>query len=171
MKSHSPKKKNTNNLTLRHIEPKDNPTIARIIREVMTGIGCVGAGYSIADPELDSLYQTYQHSGSRFFMAELDGAAVGGAGIAPLKGADPSVCELQKMYILPTARGQGVGHQLMQACLHFAREHGYTHCYLETLERLGDACRLYQSHGFQVIPQAMGNTGHHSCNHYMLKTL
>ena len=41
-----------------------------------------------------------------------DGRVVGGGGIAPLAGGDPDVCELRKMYFLPSLRGLGAGMAL-----------------------------------------------------------
>lgn len=157
-------------ITYRSIRQEDNPALARIIRTVMTSIGCCGEGFSIHDPEVDRMFETYQSEDSAFFVAEVDGQLVGGAGIAPLKGTE-NVCELQKMYLLDAGRGLGVGSALMQQCLHFAKHAGYRQCYLETLARLSDACRLYEKSGFRIIPQAMGNTGHSSCNYFMLLDL
>ena len=158
--------------TIRPITPDDNAAAARIIRDVMTEFGAVGDGYSITDPEVDDMYSAYQSSDSAFFVAELeDGGVVAVSGIAPLAGGDAQVCELRKMYALPQARGKGIGKALMGVCLSAAQRMGYDQCYLETLSHMDGARGLYEHHGFQSLDAPMGDTGHHGCNNWYLKTL
>lgn len=155
---------------IRPIESRDNAAVARIIRSVMTEYGAVGTGFSILDPEVDDMYGFAQKQGVVFFVLEEEEAVYGCAGIAPLKGADPSVCELQKMYFLPEARGRGWGREMLQTCLGAARLLGYQLCYLETLHSMKEAGRLYLAAGFSPASGPMGNTGHSSCNaFYTLK--
>jgi putative acetyltransferase len=149
---------------IRPIRPNDNPAMARIIRQVMTEYGAVGEGYSIQDPEVDSMYEGYAASDHAFFVIEAEGKVVGGAGIAPLLGGGDSVCELRKMYLLPEGRGRGWGRQLLEQCLTAARERGFRTCYLETVQRMGEAQRLYLAAGFKPLTGPMGNTGHNSCD-------
>ena len=156
---------------IRLIEPDDDPAIAGIIREVMTEFGAVGDRYSIVDPEVDAMSTAYAGPGAAYFMALLDGAVVGGAGIGPLAGGPPGVCELKKMYLLEQARGHGLGRRLMEHCLAAAREASYERCYLETLEHMADARRLYELNGFTPLDAPMGNTGHCGCNGWYLRDL
>ena len=100
------------------------------------------------------------------FATELFAGVVGGGGIAPLDGGDPSICELRKMYFLPDARGHGLGEQLLRRCLDAARGFGFATCYLETLARMDDARKLYRKFGFQPLCAPMGNTGHFGCDSY-----
>lgn len=87
---------------------------------------------------LDNLFSLYQDFESTYFVVELNHNLVGGAGIHRLDGNDDSICELQKMYLLPVARGKGIGRILMEKCLQFASEQGYKQCYLETMPELKD---------------------------------
>ena len=41
-----------------------------------------------------------------YYVVTKEKKILGGGGIAPLKDGDPSVCELQKMYFSPKARGK-----------------------------------------------------------------
>ena len=67
------------------IRPEDNPAVARIIRTVMTEYGAVGPGYSIEDPEVDAMFETYDHPRALFLVLENNkGEPVGCGGIAPL---------------------------------------------------------------------------------------
>ena len=64
-----------------------------------------------------------------------------------------------------------MGSALLTVILDAARAAGYDRCYLETLEHMDAARRLYRKHGFSSIDQPMGNTGHSGCNSWMLKEL
>ena len=156
---------------IRPIRSADDPVIARIIREVMTEYGAVGEGYSIVDPEVDGMTAAYDGEDAAYFVAVLDGTVVGGAGIGPLVGGPPDVCELKKMYLLPAARGHGFGRRLMDLCLGAAREAGYDRCYLETLGHMTEARRLYERNGFIPLPGPMGATGHTGCDGWYIRDL
>lgn len=153
-------------LVIREIEPRDIGTVAAVIREVMTEYGAVGKGFSIEDPEVDDMYTAYQGDRHRFYVVELAGQIQGCGGIAPLKGADEHVCELQKMYFRPALRGLGAGSKVIQLSLDFAREAGFTLCYLETLETMERAARLYRGYGFAPIDAPLGATGHCGCDRF-----
>lgn len=157
--------------TIRAMQAADNACVARIIRQVMTEFGAVGRGYSIEDAEIDAMYEAYPGPMAAFFVVEREGQVLGCGGMAPLAGGDPDVCELRKMYFLPELRGAGMGSKLMDVILDAARAAAYRKCYLETVERMQQARALYTRHGFRVIDQPLGHTGHGSCNHWMLKTL
>lgn len=152
---------------VRRIEPEDNSSIATIIRTVMTEFGAVGHGYSIEDAEVDSMYDVYSEPRSEYFVVEDDGKVVGGGGIGPLVGGDESICELKKMYFIPSARGRGLAVAVLKRCLKSARRFGYRTMYLETLTHLQQAQKLYQRFGFRFIESSLGATGHHKCDSFM----
>jgi putative acetyltransferase len=89
---------------------------------------------------------------------------VGGGGFAPLEGGAKDVCELRKMYFLPEARGIGMGKRLLRHILDAAKSARFKTCYLETLESMTQARRLYEAAGFRPLPKPMGATGHFGCN-------
>ncbi len=151
---------------VRPIEPKDDAAVAAIIRAVMPEFGASGPGFAIHDTEVDTMSASYSRPRHGYFVVEHEGKVKGGAGIAPLAGGDPSVCELRKMYFLKEARGRGQGEKLLRRCLAFAKEAGYQLCYLETLTGMDQAQKLYERLGFGRIPQAMGSTGHFGCNRF-----
>lgn len=158
-------------MEIRPIEQSDDPAIAGVIRDVMTEFGAVGEGYSIVDPEVDEMTAAYAGPDAAYFVAHLDGSLVGGAGIALLADGPPGVCELKKMYLLREARGHGLGRRLMERCLAAAREAGYLRCYLETLEHMSEARRLYEINGFVPLDTPLGNTGHCGCNGWYIRDL
>ncbi len=94
---------------MRRLTQQDNPAIARVIRQVSAEYGLTAdKGYTVADPNLDELYQVYSQPGHAYWVVEFDGEVVGGGGIAPLAGSESDICELQKMYFLPAIRGKGL---------------------------------------------------------------
>ncbi len=160
------------NFHIRDISLQDNEAIATIIRETMTEYGCVGEGYSIEDAEVDMMYQSFAHDQSRYWVIVDDnGNVYGGGGIAPLEGSDGDICELKKMYFMSDLRGQGFGKKIIELCLDEAKSLGYEKCYLETVERMTAANKLYQKYGFKPLTCNMGDTGHSSCDLYYVLTL
>jgi putative acetyltransferase len=75
------------------------------------------------------------------------------------------------MYFSPELRGKGFGSKMMQRCLETAKEFGFEKCYLETLPYMIEARKLYTKSGFDSLTAPIGNTGHHNCTMWMLKTL
>ncbi|MBY5991851.1 GNAT family N-acetyltransferase [Ferrimonas balearica] len=158
-------------LHLRPIESRDDGAIAAIIRQTLVEYGANRPGFAWADPELDRLSQVYTGPGARYLVAELEGTLVGGAGIAPFACHLDAVCELQKMYLGPLARGRGVGQALISALLPFASEAGYRHCYLETFGPMTAAQALYRKNGFEPLAQPWGDSGHTACDCWFAKKL
>lgn len=159
-------------VTLRRITAGDNAAIASVIRRVSAEYGLTAdKGYTVADPNLDELYQLYSQPGHAYWVIEQDGIVVGGGGVAPLSCSDADICELQKMYFLSSVRGQGLAKKLALLALDHARAQGFTRCYLETTEFLKEAIGLYEHLGFEHISEPLGCTGHVDCEVRMLKTL
>jgi len=160
-----------NNFIIREIIAEDNPKIAKAIRSVLIEYGVPKVGTAYADTILDTLSEAYTNKNSIYFVIEKDGELFGGAGIKKLDNYEGNVCELQKMYFKPEARGIGLGSKMMKICLQKAREFGFESCYLETLPYMEGARKLYRKTGFEDLDAPMGDTGHYSCNLWMLKNL
>ena len=158
-------------IVIREIEQKDNPKIAKAIRSVLIEMGVPKVGTAYADTSLDCMTETYDLPRKKYFVVEKGDAIIGGAGISPLDNYEGNVCELQKMYFMPEARGKGLGSQMMAKCLAFAKEVGFEQCYLETMPYMDDARKLYKKVGFEFIDGPMGDTGHYSCTVWMIKNL
>lgn len=158
-------------ISLRPIQPADNPEVARLIRSVMTEYGAVGPGFSIEDPEVDRMWESYTRPGHAYWVLADDRHILGGGGYGPLAGEKDRTCELRKMYVYASLRGHGLGRSLLQHCLASARAEGFTHCYLESLSRMKEAERLYRRAGFSPLGKPMGCTGHTACDTYFIKAL
>jgi putative acetyltransferase len=160
-----------NNIIIREITHFDDNQVAEVIRAVLIEYGVPKVGTAYADKALDGMTKTYDKPKSAYFVVVENGKIIGGAGIAQLDNFEGNVCELQKMYFLPVARGRGLGQKMIDLCLKKAKSIGFDQCYLETLPYMEDARKLYAKVGFKSLDSRMGDTGHYSCNLWMLKDL
>ncbi|MGS0680233.1 bifunctional helix-turn-helix transcriptional regulator/GNAT family N-acetyltransferase [Shewanella sp. 125m-7] len=157
--------------SLRSITPEDNAQIAQVIRQVSAEYGLTAdKGYGVADKTLDCLSEVYKADNAHYWVIELEGKVLGGAGIAPLAG-HAGTCELQKMYFTTELRGIGFARRLALQAIAFANDQGYASCYLETTANLIEAIKLYESLGFSHLDAPMGNTGHDACEIAMILPL
>ncbi len=155
---------------IRLLRQDDNPTIAAIIRAVLTEFNAAKPGTVYYDPTTDDLYKLFQVSNAEYWVLEVDGKVVGGSGIYPTEGLPEGCCELVKLYILPEVRGKGLGKRLIEQCYASATNFGYRQVYLETMPELKNAMGLYERCGFEYLKGPLGNSGHFGCDLWMLKT-
>ena len=100
----------------------------------------------------------------------LDGETVaGGVGVAEFEGL-PGGCELQKLYLAPAFRGQGLGSRMIRFIEDRARELGYGQIYLETHTALQAALRAYERAGYRPIPRP-ASVIHTTMDRFYLKEL
>lgn len=92
-------------------------------------------------------------------------------GIAPLAGGDPNICEIQKMYLVSGVRFKGLGSLLLRKCLEFAKQAGFSGCYLDTRENMTAARQLYERYGFRRVQSPLGKTGHVICDYFYFRAL
>jgi len=156
---------------IREIKPEDNQQVKELVRSVLVEMGVPKVGTAYEDKALDDMTQTYDSERMTYFVVEENSKVIGGAGIAPLTGEEDKICELQKMYFLPDARGRGIGMKMINQCLDFGSEQGFEKCYIETLPYMENARKLYHKNGFEVIEKPLGDTGHYNCTVYMVKDL
>lgn len=158
-------------MLIRNIEATDDAALAQLIRSILKNRGLDVPGTAYFDPELDHLSAYYAASPQRaYFVAEQNGELIGGAGCAPLAGV-PYVAEVQKLYVAPAARRQGVATQLMDAVEDFARNAGFLHTYLETHHALPEALTLYQKRGYTQMEAPYPGSPHTTMDYFFTKEL
>jgi putative acetyltransferase len=160
-----------NQIRLREIQQEDNAILAKIIRDTLAEFGANHPGTVYYDETTDALFEVFQNQNSKYFVAELDGKIVGGGGIYPTPGLSPDTCELVKMYLLPEARGIGLGSLLIQQAINSAKEKGFKKIYLETMPELKAALKKYEKFGFTYLSGPMGNSGHTGCSLWMIRDI
>lgn len=97
----------------------------------------------------------------RAFIAEVDGAP---AGCVLCVRRDDDTAVLRLLLVTPRARGLGVGARLVDACVGFAREAGYSNLVLWTNDVLVHARPIYERAGFRLV----GSKAHTSFGHDLI---
>ena len=158
-------------VTIRDLRKEDNPALAKVVKDTLAEFGANHPNTVYYDPTTDTLFEVFQTPRSKYFLAELNNKIVGGGGIYPTDGLPEDTCELVKMYLLPEARGLGLGRTLIEKCIEVAAENGFKKIYLETMPELKQALTVYEKFGFKYLKGPMGNSGHTGCSLWMLKQL
>jgi putative acetyltransferase len=156
-------------IEIREIQAKDDKAIAQIIKSVLTEFNDNLEGTAFYDKETNAMFDAYAEVNSVYYVALLQDEIIAGCGIKALKDGDSTICELQKMYMKPKARGLKIGKALILKSLDFAKKAGYNSCYLETFPNMEAAINLYKKNDFIQLQKPLGNTNHHACSVWMLK--
>jgi putative acetyltransferase len=158
-------------IQIRPIAPNDNVALAKVIRDTLTEFGANKPGTVYFDPTTDALYELFRTPGAVYFVATIDNSLVGGCGIYPTENLPNGTCELVKLYLKTEARGTGLGKQLLEISMQWAKDNGYTQVYLESMPELDKAVSIYEKLGFKRNQQPLGNSGHCGCDIWMTKQL
>jgi putative acetyltransferase len=130
---------------VRFVERTDVATVIDIVRAALEEFGLEFGKGAVTDDELHDLPGAYVEHGGAFWVASIDGALVGTAGVFPVA---PGTFELRKMYLRPAARGHGVGTRLLDTAVAWTRAVGGTMMVLDTIEAMVRAIAFYEAHGF-----------------------
>ena len=132
----------------------------------------------LADYVLESFSQAQieveiNNADSTFFIAELNGKAVGYAKLRENSTIDclknENAIELHRIYILERAKGKGVGVNLLNRCFETARAKGYETMWLGVWERNAAAIRFYEKIGFAKVGELQFPYGKTVGTNYVLK--
>jgi GNAT superfamily N-acetyltransferase len=97
----------------------------------------------------------FQPPDGRFYLVQVAGQP---AGVGCLKKLDDGVGEVQRMFVSPDFRGQGIGRAIIERLIEEARLVGYRQLKLESLQFLQAAHSLYRSVGFYEIDPYADNS-------------
>jgi putative acetyltransferase len=98
--------------------------------------------------ELSRIEEMYGPPWGCLLLASREEEFVGCAGLRRLSEAD---CEMKRLYVRRTARGQALGRRLAAELIERARSLGYRRMLLDTLTDMSAAHSLYRSMGFREI--------------------
>jgi putative acetyltransferase len=156
---------------IRSILQSDNVRLAQIIRTSLEEFGAHHPGTVYDDPSTDNLFELFQTPKSYYFVATRGDVILGGGGIFPTAALPYDTIELVKMYLVPEARGMGLGKALLLSCIQKAKSIGYTNLYLESMPELSLAISLYERMGFFRLDKPLGKSEHYGCSIWMNRCL
>jgi len=117
----------------------DSPAVAAVVRAVYDEFGFTWDedGYHADLADVEAFY-------AAFYVAEMDSRIVGAAGLT-------GHGSLERLYVLPEARGSGAGSALLTAVTDEARRQGHDRLEIWSDKRFTAAHRLYERHGARVV--------------------
>jgi len=130
------------------VEPFDSPDVqalAHAQQEEMRGL--YGGEADIGPTREAAMF--VEPDGVFLVVRDDEGSAVACGGIARF---DAERAELKRMYVVPAARGRGLGRRVLVELEGAARRLGYAAVVLETGDRQPEALALYESSGYERIP-------------------
>jgi GNAT superfamily N-acetyltransferase len=90
----------------------------------------------------------------RIWIAEQDDRIIGCIALVEVSS---DVAQIRWYLVDPSARGLGLGSQLLEESIRFAREAGYARIILWTVSALSAAAHLYRSAGFRTTERKPGH--------------
>jgi DNA-binding MarR family transcriptional regulator/N-acetylglutamate synthase-like GNAT family acetyltransferase len=93
------------------------------------------------------LLENFNPTSDRCWLAERNGERLGSIALVR---ENATTARLRLLLVDPTARGEGLGHRLVNECLAFARSAGYRRIVLSTYGVLAAARHLYEIAGFRI---------------------
>jgi GNAT superfamily N-acetyltransferase len=123
---------------------------ARALFEAYAASLPIDLGYQGFATELATLPGAYAGPAGALLLArDREARPIGCVGLRAL--VSPSVCEMKRLYVSPTARGLGLGRALLAAILAEAGRLGYSEIRLDTLPTMAEAIAMYRRAGFVPV--------------------
>lgn len=98
--------------------------------------------------EMEDLTNEYAAPAGAFLLARKGDACIGCVGV---RRFSDGAGEVKRLYVVPAARGKGVGRLLAEGIVAAAKELGYARLLLDTLPSMKEAQAVYVSLGFRPI--------------------
>jgi len=108
----------------------------------------IDLGFQNFEEEVSDLPAQYAAPTGGMLLAMRGEGPVGCVGVRKVAG---DIAELKRLYVMPAARGTGLGRQLAVAAIKLAAQLGYQRIRLDTLPSMTQANQLYRSLGFRQI--------------------
>lgn len=137
----------------------DADAIRAVVVAVMAEYG-LSSDLEGNDADLRDFVAAYCERGGSFrVVTSGEGNVVGCGGLYPI---DEREAEIRRMYLLPQARGFGIGRKLLEELISLAKERRFERVVLETASVLKEAISLYRNRGF--VPVARRGTALRRCD-------
>lgn len=129
----------------------DAADAADVVRQVLSEHGLRFEPCRL-DADLLAPESHYRARGGAFYVATDAAGRI--VGTAALERTGPASGEVRKMFLLPEARGNGIGRALLDAVLTAARARRLGRLTLHTRHRYDRAIRMYERAGFRLVGPA-----------------
>ena len=132
---------------IRIFQDRDSKQVLRLVSDII--INEFHFSLQLEEGGLDSyllhIEQHYNKTGGCFWVAIDGDKLVGTTGVRKLTR---TTCELKRMYVLEQNRRLGIGQEMLEAAIKFARSAGYSRMVLDSSKWLIAARSLYIKNGF-----------------------
>ncbi|BAU13842.1 acetyltransferase, GNAT family [Leptolyngbya sp. NIES-3755] len=132
---------------IRSWQPLDRQTAFNLIGSVLAEYGLKQEPKG-ADRDVLEVEEFYQKKNGEFWVIERDRKLVGTGAYYPISRGENAV-EIRKMYLLPEARGVGLGKFLLKELENAIAKKGFNQIWIETASVLKEAVQLYERYGYQ----------------------
>ncbi len=133
---------------VRNWQPSDRIPAAKVIQFVLAEYGLSWEPNG-ADQDVLNVEAAYLKTGGEFWVIEQSAEIVGTGAYYPITRGKNAV-EIRKMYLLPGARGQGLGRFLLEHLEATIAACGFSQIWIETASILQEAIKLYETSGYQL---------------------
>lgn len=131
---------------IRDWEPCDRHDAATVIATVLAEYN-LGWDPEGADRDVLAVEACYLDAKGAFWVVEQKGTIVGTGAYYPIRRGFNAV-EIRKMYLLPSARGHGLGLFLLQQLEAAISAQAYQQIWIETASVLAEAVQLYERNDY-----------------------
>jgi GNAT superfamily N-acetyltransferase len=129
------------------VEPFDSFDVQVLVRAQQAEMRALYEGEADIGPAREA--SMFEPPNGVFLVVRDEGRAVACGGICRF---DETRAELKRMYVVPEARGRGLGRRVLVELEAEARTLGYEGIVLETGDRQAESLGLYRSAGYERIP-------------------
>lgn len=102
------------------------------------------------EQEMDNIERYYSEE-DKVKLIALDEEKGNIVGCVAMRSFAPGVCEMKRLYVVPSYRGFKLGRKLAEAIIEKAAEQGYHSMLLDTMNEMQAAQQLYYNLGFHTI--------------------
>jgi len=132
---------------IRDWQPSDRTLALNLIGSVLAEYGLTQEPEG-ADRDVLEVEDFYQKKNGEFWVIERQNKLVGTGAYYPISRGQNAV-EIRKMYLLPEARGVGLGKFLLTELESAIAKQGFDQIWIETASVLKEAVQLYERNGYQ----------------------
>ena len=140
-------------ITIRHeLQCGDLGRLISLHSEAYEPLGGYGLGFEAFVSRTVAEFFLDNNANGRVWLAERAGELVGCSAIS-LRDGD--IAQLRWLVVDPSTRGNGLGHELVERSLAYAREQQCRSVVLETTDSLPVAQALYENLGFRITSSSL----------------